>query len=143
MYGTWNLEPGQPIFLVEGTSDGMVLDYCAVPWIAIPSASQIELLKPFGQWCRENNVKVIYAGDRDDAGDGVKDALDGLVDFRTRQVRDPYKDWAEMFEAEGFESVQDYCLNWLQGPAQRQWAELSDLERVQSVFPGAKELKLV
>jgi hypothetical protein len=163
MYGTWNLEPGEKIFLVEGCSDAAVLDHCMIPWIATPSASQPELVKAMAKWCAENNVQIVYAGDRDDAGDKVRDALDEAVRYRVRQPREPYKDWGEMFEAEGFKSVQNWCfaeiypgeeLPWpeiepgYKAPEQIQaeqeeWNKKTDVEKVQSVFPGAVELKLV
>lgn len=164
LYGTWNLEPGEPIFLVEGASDAATLDYCAVPWIAAPSAASGELVKAMAIWAKENGVKIVYAGDNDEAGNKLKDALDDAgASYRRRQPRNPYKDWAEMFEAEGLESVQDYCLKWLQP----EWYggtplggndvggtpigdiedslpdERTDLERVQEVFPGAVQLKMV
>jgi len=62
MYGTWNLEPGEKIFLVEGCSDAAVLEYCSVPWIATPSASQPELVKAMAKWAAENRVELVYAG---------------------------------------------------------------------------------
>lgn len=152
LYGTWNLEPYEPIFLVEGCSDAAVLDFCAVPWIAAPSAASGELVKAMAAWCAANGVKLIYAGDNDEAGDKLKAALDEIhYPYRRRQPRSPYKDWAEMYEAEGLESVQAYCLNWLSPPVEKPvenekpdgWDEMSDVERVQTVFPGAEQLKLV
>lgn len=163
MYGTWNLEPGEKIFLVEGASDAAVLEYCAVPWIAAPSAASGELVKAMAGWCAENDVKIVYAGDRDAAGDKLKEALDEVTKYRVRQPREPYKDWGEMFEAEGLKSVQNWCfaelfpgdeLPWpeiepgYKSPEQteaekEEWNKKSDVEKVQSVFPGAVELKVV
>lgn len=152
MYGTWNLEPGQPIFLVEGCSDAAVMQYCGVPWIAAPSASSGELVKMMAPWCLENDILIVYAGDNDEAGDKLKEALDECrARYRRRQPRKPYKDWADMYEAEGLESVQDYCFSWLSpvvdepvdNQASEDWDTLSPIERVQSVFPGAVQLTLV
>ena len=105
MYGTWNLEPGQPIFVVEGSSDGLVLEEAMAPWIAMPSASSVGLVEPFAKWCVENDVSIIYAGDRDAAGDKLKAAFDEVAPYRVWQVPEKYKDWGEFFEAEGLAAV--------------------------------------
>lgn len=163
MYGTWNLEPGEKIFLVEGASDAAVLEHCAVPWVAAPSAASGELVKEMAGWCAENGVKIVYAGDRDAAGDKLKDALDQVTTYRVRQPREPYKDWGEMFEAEGEKSVINYCHAELypgeelpfpeiepgyKSPEQteaekEEWNKKTDFEKVESVFPGAEQLKIV
>jgi DNA primase len=163
MYGTWNLEPGEKIFLVEGCSDLAVLDHCMVPAIATPSASQPELVKAMAKWCAENDVQLVYAGDRDEAGNKVREALDDVVAYRVRQPREPYKDYGDMFEAEGLKSVQNWCfaelfpgqdLPWPEiepgykspeqiAAEQEEWNKKSDVKKVQSVFPGAQELKIV
>lgn len=115
LYGSWNIEPGESLFLVEGTSDGMVLDYCAVPWLAIPSASNGELLRKIAPWLQSHNVKIIFAGDNDTAGNKIRDVLDEVMYYRVRQPKYPYKDWGEMMEQEGMEAVSDYCLSFLLG----------------------------
>ena len=162
IYGTWNLEPGETLFLVEGTSDAMVLDYCAIPWIAAPSAASGELVKLMAGWCSENNVKLVYAGDNDPAGDKLRDALDEVMSYRVRQPRHPYKDWGEMFEAEGQKSVINYCHQELypgeevpfpeiepgykkpeEVPKPEGWEKMSDVEKVQAIIPGSVELKIV
>lgn len=160
MYGTWNLEPGEKIFLVEGASDAAVLDHCMIPWIATPSASQPELVKAMAKWCAENGVELVYAGDNDAAGDKVREALDEVTSYRVRQPREPNKDWGDMFEAEGEKSVINWChVELYPGeelpfpeiepgyvkPEEKpdNWDELSDVEKVQNVFPGAVELKVV
>lgn len=109
MYGTWNLEPKYPVFLVEGTSDAVVLDYCAIPAIAMPSASSGALMRPFGEWCVENDVTIIYAGDNDEAGEKLREALDEVAPYRVWQPPKKYKDWADFFVAEGQEAVIMYC----------------------------------
>lgn len=160
MYGTWNLDPSNsPLFLVEGTSDAMVLDFCGIPWIAAPSAASGELIKLMGAWCAENDVAIIYAGDSDEAGNKLKDALGSVMSFRKRQPRHPYKDWGEMFEAEGIKSVINWCYAELYPsdplpfpeiePGYKKtdqpegWSEMSDVERVKTIFPGATELRIV
>lgn len=162
IYGTWNLAPGDTLFLVEGTSDAMVLDYCAIPWIAAPSAASGELVKLMAGWCSENNVKLVYAGDNDPAGDKLRDALDEVTSYRVRQPRHPYKDWGEMFEAEGQKSVINYCHQELypgeevpfpeiepgykkpeEAPRPEGWEKMSDVEKVQAIIPGSVELKIV
>lgn len=179
MYGTWNLDPGSKIFLVEGSSDLAVLNYCNVPAIAAPSAASGELVKAMATWCRDNDILIVYAGDNDAAGQKLRDALDEVAPYRVRQPREPYKDWGDMFEAEGFESVTNYCFKELfpgqevpyperepgyKAPepedelkkygepvtieeAQQTFTlskkEKTPLEKVQEVFPGATELKVV
>lgn len=114
MYGLWNLEPGDTLFLVEGCSDAAVMEFCAVPWIAAPSASSGSLVVAMAVWCEENGATLIYAGDNDEAGNKLKDALSSVMGFRRRQPTKPYKDWGEMFEAQDvdkcIEAIQDYCF---------------------------------
>lgn len=162
-YGTWNLD-NHKLFVVEGTSDAAVLDYCAVPWIALPSASSSELLKAMAGYCKENGIELVYAGDNDSAGEKLRQALDEIMPYRVKQPRQPYKDWGDMFEAEGMESVQKYCFEEL-FPESRasitsevtakvdtspQEAEKSpevdsadQLKNIQKIFPGAEELTIV
>ena len=160
MYGTWNLDPSNsPIFLVEGTSDAMVMDYCGIPWVAAPSAASGELVKAMAGWCSENGVKLVYGGDNDAAGDKLKDALDQVMSYRVKQPRAPYKDWGEMFEAEGIKSVVNYTHPELfpgsevpfpeiepgyKPPFKKpdNWNELSDVEKVQAIIPGSIELEI-
>ena len=134
-YGTWNLD-NDILFLVEGTSDAAVLDFCAIPWIAAPSAASSELVKKLAAYCKENAIELVYAGDNDEAGDKLRDALDTVMSYRVKQPPKKYKDWGDFFEAEGLEAVQDYCFTELQGP------KLPEPTAVEQVFPGAEPLKL-
>lgn len=153
MYGTWNLEPGEKIFLVEGASDAAVLEHCAIPWIATPSASQPELVKAMAKWAAENGIEIVYAGDNDAAGDKVREALDQVTSYRVRQPRQPNKDWGDMFEAEGAKSVINWChVELFPGedlpfpeiePGYKKPSEKTDVEKVLEVFPGAKVLEIV
>lgn len=145
-YGTWNLD-NPKLFVVEGTSDAAVLEYAAVPWIALPSAASGELMKAMAGYCRENGIELVYAGDNDAAGEKLREALDEVMAYRVKQARSPYKDWGEMLEAEGIESIQDYCYPEL-FPEEQVAKEVEQnmktpLEHVQEVFPGAVELKIV
>lgn len=148
-YGTWNLD-NHKLFVVEGTSDAAVLEACAVPWIALPSAASGELLKAMAGYCKENGIELVFAGDNDEAGLKLRDALDEVMPYRVKQARQPYKDWGDMYEAEGQESVTDYCFEELFGRKMEITTydesgdvDLTDLERVQKVFPGAEELVIV
>lgn len=138
-YGTWNLDNAM-LFVVEGTSDAAVLEYCAVPWIALPSASSGELIKPMAKYCADNGIELVYAGDNDAAGDKLREALDEVTPYRIKQPPKKYKDWGDFYEAEGFEIVQDYCNREL---FPEQYENLTDVEKVQKVFPGAEELRVV
>lgn len=139
-YGTWNLDNSK-LFVVEGTSDAAVMEHCAVPWIALPSAASGELMKKMAAHCKAEGIELIYAGDNDAAGDKLKEALDEVMSYRIKQPRNPYKDWGEMFEAEGFQSVQDYCFEELFGKAFT--PDTPEVAAVKAVFPGAEELEIV
>lgn len=134
MYGTWNLYENEPIFLVEGASDAAVLDYCAIPWIAAPSAASGELVKKMAQFCKVNNIQVIYAGDNDEAGDKLKEALDTVMSYRIKQPPKKYKDWGDFFEAEGFEAVNNYCNEELFPPDPARFGEPVTIEEAQQEF---------
>lgn len=143
-YGLQNLDPSNsPLFVVEGASDCAVLDYAAVPWIGMPSASSGELMKGLARYCKKEGIQLVYAGDNDAAGDKLREALDEIMPYRVKQPRSPYKDWGDMLEAEGIESVQNYCFEELEPPKKKDWDEMSPVEKVQDVFPGAKELEMV
>lgn len=108
VYGTWNIEPGT-IFIVEGCSDGAVLDYCNTPWVALPSASSGTLLKKMAAHCHSIGAQLVYAGDNDDAGDKLRQALDEIgIPHRVKQPPKKYKDWGDFLEAEGQLAV----INW-------------------------------
>lgn len=108
IYGAWNLT-NPTLFLVEGTSDGAVLDHCMVPWIALPSASSAELIKELARFCVQNQTRIVYAGDNDTAGNALLVALDQIAGYRLYQPPKRYKDWGEFYEAEGQMAVFEYC----------------------------------
>lgn len=108
-YGTWNLYPGEKIFVCEGASDAAVLDYCAVPWIALPSASSAELMKSMAKFAVQNDIELVYAGDNDDAGDKLLAALDETAPYRLKQPPKEYKDWGDFLEGAGYDAVVKYC----------------------------------
>lgn len=138
-YGTWNLD-NPKLFIVEGTSDSAVLEYCSVPWIGVPSAASSELIKSMSMYCQENGLELTYAGDNDSAGDKLREALDEIgIGYRVKQPPKEYKDWGDYLEATNMETVQNYCFKEL-FPEQ---VEKSDIDKVLKVFPGAKPLKIV
>lgn len=138
-YGTWNLDNSK-LFIVEGASDAAVLEHCAIPWIAVPSASSAELVRLLAGYCKQNGISLVYAGDNDSAGSKLRQALDESTRYRVRQPRAAYKDWGEMYEAEGVDSVSDYCLAEL-APEVLDRAEV--LDNVLDIFPDATELNIV
>lgn len=149
-YGTWNLD-NHKLFVVEGASDAAVLDYAAVPWIAVPSASSDALAKAMAAYCQQNGITIVFAGDNDSAGSKVREALDSVGPYRVKQPPPKYKDWADFYEAEGVEVLQDYCMTELMPkklPASIQ-SEVtaeevsSELENVQQVFPEAVQVPLI
>ena len=110
-YGLWNLEDNGSIFVVEGTSDGATMQLCGIPWLAMPSASSGKILEGFSKYAEEHNIKVIFAGDNDEAGEKLKQSL--LCAFRVCQPPDPHKDWSDFLEATSLEEVQDYATKYL------------------------------
>lgn len=152
-YGTWNLD-NPKLFIVEGTSDAAVLDFAAVPWIALPSAASGELMRSMANYCKENGIQLVYAGDNDAAGDKLREALDEVSTYRVKQVPPKYKDWGEFLEAEGVEVVSDYAMEELfpkklqasitpEVTASEPEEPSEALKNVQQVFPGATELEIV
>lgn len=145
-YGLWNLD-NTKLFLVEGASDAAVMQHCSVPWIAMPSAASKTICEGLAGYCKENGIQLVFAGDNDSAGEKLREALDGLIPYRVKQARTPYKDWGEMFEAEGIDSVRNYCFEEL-FPRQINIEKESkktptDLENIQKVFPGATQMEVL
>lgn len=138
-YGTWNLEPGEKIFIVEGTSDCAVLELCGIPWIGMPSSASGELMKTLAVWCGQNNVQLVYAGDNDDAGDKLREALESVSAYRVCQPPERYKDWGDFLVGTDIDTVTEYCMDELY-PERRQ--NMSDVDKVKEVFPGAVELEI-
>lgn len=145
IYGLQNLDPSNsPLFLVEGSSDCAVLDYCAVPWLGTPSASQKELIHGLGKYCKENGIQLVYAGDNDVAGDKVREALDDVIAYRVCQPPKKHKDWGDFLVAEGYDVVHKYLWDFIEPPKiEVPEKEQTALEKVQEVFPGAVELEIV
>lgn len=144
-YGTWNLD-NPKLFIVEGTSDCAVMQTCSVPFIGMPSASSTSLVVSLGEYCKKEGLELVYAGDNDSAGDKLREALDEVIHYRVKQPRAPYKDWGEMYEAEGVESVSDYCNEELIEKEFLQ--EYPSTPKEVSVYEmaiamGGKELKIV
>lgn len=144
LYGTWNLMPNMgKIFLVEGTSDAAVLETCGIPWIAAPSAASSALVGKMVVWAHEQGIQVVYAGDRDVAGDKLREVIDELgIPYRVKQCRDPYKDYGEMYEAEGLDSVTDYTMReidptWTIRTPKRFPSNMTQEEKILAIFPGA------
>ncbi|RTL04835.1 hypothetical protein EKK58_09430 [Candidatus Dependentiae bacterium] len=150
LYGTWNLVPGEPIILVEGASDGAVLDFCSIPWIAAPSASSSELVKAMAGWCNENDIQVIFGGDNDEAGAKIKEALASVTHYATHQPPKKYKDWGDFFEAEGFEAVYNYAMIAFYKPSsdipefKQEYPNTKDeVQAVLDIFPDSKVLEII
>lgn len=145
-YGLWNLDNSK-IFVVEGTSDAAVLEYAAVPYIAMPSAASKAIMQSMSTFCQKAGLSVVYAGDNDSAGDGLLEALDKTGPYRLKQPPKKYKDWGDFLEADGIEAVQEYCFEELFGKkdliSNVEIAPHPELENIQKVFPGAEQLEIV
>ncbi len=150
-YGTWNLKYPK-LFVVEGTSDAAVLQHCAVPWIALPSASSGGLMKALAAHCKATGIELVYAGDNDLPGDKLRQALDEVMPYRVCQPPYKYKDWGDFFEAEAVEGVLAHCNRELipqfiqEYPSTPEEAEAVSHETltaddVKELFPGATELQ--
>lgn len=113
IYGAWNLGGNPRLFVVEGASDCATLDYVGIPWIGMPSASSAELMKELGLYAKEHGIRLIYAGDNDEAGEKLREALDLVTYYRMCQPPKPYKDWNDFFQGEGYEKVSDYAMRIL------------------------------
>jgi 5S rRNA maturation endonuclease (ribonuclease M5) len=141
MYGTWNLLDVDKIFLVEGTSDMAVLEYCAVACVAAPSAASSSLVESLATYCKQEGIQVVYAGDKDEAGDKLREALDKVISYRVKQAPKKYKDWGEFFEAEGQLAVIDYCNEEL-APAYAGYSN-DMVTSVAELMGGGTEYKIV
>lgn len=144
VYGKWKLHPGGTYFIVEGPSDCAALEAAGIPWIGIASSSMGSLLKGLADWSLANGVNLVYAGDNDEAGDKLLEALDEVMGYRIKQPPKQYKDYGDMFAAEGAAAVYNWCSTVL--PKQKEppyWDGLTDVQKIQEVFPGAIELNIV
>lgn len=154
-YGTWNLN-NHKLFVVEGTSDCAVLEYAGVPWIGLPSAASKGLMKQLCIYASENDIELVYAGDKDLAGNQLKDVIEEILPYRIKQPPRDYKDWGEFLEGEGIDVVRDYAQNELYTYAvsgnfdgvnvvlsESSILEEKTLETIKKVWPEAENLTLL
>lgn len=113
IYGAWNLLGNKRLFIVEGASDCATLQHLGIPWVGMPSASSASLIKELGIYAKQAGIRLIYAGDNDEAGDRLREALDEVCYYRKYQPPKEYKDWGDMFAALGFEKTYDYAAKGL------------------------------
>lgn len=111
LYGKWNIQPGNRLFIVEGASDAAALQNAWVPWVALPSASSGNIIRNFaGHVTKEMGCSLVYAGDNDVAGGALRLALDESgASYRTCQPPAKYKDWGDFQEAEGPLEILAWC----------------------------------
>jgi hypothetical protein len=140
-YGMWNLDE-RILFVVEGTSDFAVLNYCMIPAIAMPSASSGTIMKGLAGFCKQNGITIVYAGDNDSAGDKLREALDEVVAYRVKQPPKKYKDWGDFFVAESQDAVHEWCRPEI-FPGDPKIDEAESLAAVQAVWPDAQQLEMV
>lgn len=110
IYGAWNLSDSPKLFLVEGASDCATLEYLGIPWVGLPSASSAELIRELGRYY---DGRLVYAGDNDEAGNKLREALDEVAYYQLCQVPTPYKDWNDYYQAVGFEVAFEYAVRLL------------------------------
>lgn len=92
----------------EGASDRAVLEYAGIPAIALPSASSTSILKAMAKYAKNNGLTLVACGDNDAAGDKLLSCLDGVSTYIDMRPPKPYKDYGEMFEAKGIDSIKSH-----------------------------------
>jgi hypothetical protein len=112
LYGLWNLHDNMSIFVVEGCSDGATLAHTGILWVAVPSASSTTLIQELGRQARQRDIQLVYAGDKDEAGDKLRAALDEVAHYRVCQPPEPHKDWSDFFQAEGGEALRQHTEDY-------------------------------
>lgn len=93
------------LVVTEGSRDAAILRLCDVPAVALPSASSQRLLERLYGLSRSRGLSLVYAGDRDSAGDKL------LANFNHPYIdaRTPVgKDVGDLFERYGEEGVKEY-----------------------------------
>lgn len=113
-YGSWILPMVEgddlPVFIVEGTTDWVALWHCGIPAIAMPSSSATDLLISTANYCKEHDIRLVYAGDNDTAGDKLITALDNSqATYRVLQPPKQYNDWTDFWIAKGDLAIFEYC----------------------------------
>lgn len=91
--------------VTEGSRDSLILRMAGVGAVALPSASSDKLLDGLCSYCMKNRLKLVWVGDRDDAGEALMaKATCPLLDYRTPIG----KDVGDFFEEQGIEAVREY-----------------------------------
>lgn len=130
-----------PLFICEGTTDWVTLWENCIPAVAMPSSSAGSLLAKIASWCRDNGITLVYAGDNDAAGDRLRQTLDdGGYPYRVCQPDKKYKDWTDMFIAEGADGIYRQVKH-LVFPDDVP-PTTSPVDTILDVFPGATQLEL-
>lgn len=112
VYGMWELEElqiGDKVLIVEGTSDYATLSLCSQPVVAIPSASFGVMLVKLAKWLHKRGITPVYAGDNDTAGENLYQQMAHQVPHHKLTPPKQYKDWSDFYVAEGMDAVMDYC----------------------------------
>ena len=137
VYGKQNLIGNPVVFICEGASDMATLYHCAVPAVAMPSASSGTLLQKVGEYCKQSGIKLVYAGDNDQAGDKLLESLDNTCDYRVLKPPKKYKDWSDFYQAEGMDAVSDYCMPEMFESMPTGLTKPTVVDAVMKLFPGA------
>lgn len=120
VYGKWELKgqllrkPAERhIYIVEGTHEAILFHSMGFPAVALPSASSGTLLANLAKWCRANSIALVYAGDKDKAGDKLRQVLENeRCSYRTYQAPDNYKDYGDYAKDRGMEEAYDYIAKF-------------------------------
>jgi hypothetical protein len=113
-YGSWNMADSGPIFIVEGCSDAATMQFAAVPWVSMPSASSSSILEALCAYTKKYNnthtdkIDLIFAGDNDEASFKLEESMNYRFSVKRPPVE--YKDWSDFMQATSVETVQEYCL---------------------------------
>lgn len=115
---------GRFLAVVEGPSDAAVLSLAGARVVGIPSASLDRMVKKMDKWAIANAVTIAWCGDRDTAGDRLMANLEHcFIDLRPPE---PYKDYGDVYEAEGIDGVRKYLAPILP-TAKEEYKEVWDL----------------
>lgn len=117
-------QEGRFLAVVEGPSDTAVLSLAGARVVGIPSASLGRMVKKMDRWAADNAVTIAWCGDRDAAGNSLMAHLEhSFIDLRPPE---PYKDYGDVYEAEGIDGVRKYLAPILP-TAKEEYKEIWDL----------------
>lgn len=90
------------LLATEGSRDSVILRWAGCPAVALPSASSGAILKRMCDYCKKNNLILVWVGDNDEAGERLMSNINiPYIDARPSEG----KDIGELFNIKGIEGV--------------------------------------